>query len=110
MARIYQISFPTLSAASAPCAIDGFVQSHSKASVIMWNSRTALEYRCPDGSKGTVGLKSIALRNEEFMADMKSCRRKSLDDARADALYTYPTFLLQHALLEMPLWKRCSDA
>jgi Heterokaryon incompatibility protein (HET) len=95
MARIYQRSFLTLSAASAPSAIDGFLQSHSKASVIMQNSRTALEYRCPDGSKGTVGLKTIALRNEEFKADMKAI------DARA--------WTMQEQMLSTRILHFCSN-
>jgi hypothetical protein len=95
MARIYQRSFSALSAASASSAIDGFLQSHSKASVIMRNSRTSLEYRCPDGSKGTVGLKTIALRNEEFMADMKAV------DARA--------WTMQEQMLSTRILHFCSN-
>lgn len=65
MARIYQRSFLTISAASSPSAVDGFLQYHPQASAVMRSSRIALGYRCPDGIVGTVGIKTKAFRNEE---------------------------------------------
>lgn len=77
MARIYQRSFLTISAASAPSATDGFLQFRPQASEVMRSTRIALGYRCPNGVVGTVGLKTQDFRNEEYIADMKAV------DARA---------------------------
>jgi hypothetical protein len=78
MARIYQRAFLTISAGSASSAIDGFLQPRSKAAEMMRKSRIALEYICPDGSKGTVGLTPAALRKDDsWKADTRAV------DARA---------------------------
>ncbi|KAH7350979.1 heterokaryon incompatibility protein-domain-containing protein [Rhexocercosporidium sp. MPI-PUGE-AT-0058] len=78
MARIYQRSFLTISAASAPSAIDGFLQYHTQASALMQKSRINIVYRCPDGVEGTVGMKSkVPYINGEYSPNMKAV------DARA---------------------------